>query len=130
MPLFNFLSAEKSKNIKKKSSTSSKVPPKASTSSEVCSSGEDTPSSIDTKVHQFEELVEENSGGSFGQSIPNTNFSNYLHEYHFNNDSLEVSGSFNQSSRPTSRLSNYQPYQFTGMSMCRHCNIAKSVFSL
>ena len=76
------------------------------------SSGEESLSSLDNKVNQFEDLVEENSGGSFGPTIPQTNYSDYQH-YHFNGNTMDNSGSFDNS-RPTSRGSNYQSYQFNG----------------
>ena len=83
----------------------------------------DSLSSIETKVHQFEELVaekeNENISGEFDDAI---------NKYH-SNDFSDLNGHFNgnlgennnfgsrNSSRPTSRMSsNYQSYQFSGKS--------------
>ena len=83
----------------------------------------DSLSSIETKVHQFEELVaekeNENNSGEFDA----------INKYH-SNDFSDLNGHFlngnnvvgennnfgsRNSSRPTSRMSsNYQSYQFSG----------------
>ena len=75
----------------------------------------DSLSSIETKVHQFEELVEkENNSGEFDAKSSNDFSDLNGHSYHFNGNVLDNFGSRN-SSRPTSRMSsNYQSYQFSG----------------
>ena len=72
-------------------------------------------SSIETKVHQFDELVEkDNDNNNSGEFAANNKYSNDFSDLnaHFNGNNNF--GSRN-SSRPTSRMSsNYQSYQFSG----------------
>ena len=79
------------------------------------SSDMDSLSSIETKVHQFDELVEkENDNNNSGEFAANNKYSNDFSDLnaHFNGNNNF--GSRN-SSRPTSRMSsNYQSYQFSG----------------